>query len=229
MFKKSLSLITLGLMAAFLSAMVAPAFAAAPTVVDGVWFVIPIFVKSPGVQGAPPVSITPDRVWTSDDGVIHAMNTQISTYIARSPPGAAGSVIIGTMTAVSNFVFDTVSQTGTFNMKMKVTLTTSSNPAYPNPYGVGTLEGTFTAEVTSLNTRVDPSINCPMPGNAQGVFIATHGTGAFANAKLTADVSMNQGTAAGGAIGIEYMFVGHHIDHLNNQGTLIYHKPGPSV
>jgi hypothetical protein len=224
---KRIMIVTFALLAVFLSAMVAPAFAAAPTVINDVWFVIPIFVKSS--IATVPVSIIPDKVWTSDDGtVLHAMNTEISTYIARSPQGQAGTVYVGLMTATSDFVFDTVTQTGTLNMKIKIALGPSSNPAYPNPYGVGTLEGTFTAVVTSLNTLVASNINCPMPGNSQGYFVATHGTGDFENAKLTADVTMNQGTALGGALGIEYMFVGHHFGHTYNEGTLTLHHPGSS-
>ncbi len=227
--KKMAIATTLGLAVVFLSAILSPTFAAAPTVVNGVWFVVPIFVKSnvPTI----PVSITPDKVWTSDDGtILHSRYTEISTYVARSPQGQAGTVFIGTMTAVSNFVFNTVSQTGTLNMKITIALTTSSNPTYPNPYGVGTLEGTLTAAVASLNPRVDTSIDCPMPGNAQGNFVATHGTGAFENAKLSADVTMNPGVVNQGPVnlGIEYMFFGHHFDHLYNQGTLTFHNPGAS-
>jgi len=227
---KKTTVLTLGLVVAFLSAIVAPTYAAAPTVFEDVWFVIPVFVSSSN-PSAVPVSFTPDKVWTSDDGtVLHSRSTTIATYIARSPPGAPGTVRIGTTSAVSDFVFDTVSGTGTLNMKITIALTTSSNALYPNPYGVGTLEGTLTAEVTSLNPYVSASI-CPLPGNAQGYLVATHGTGAFENAKLEADVTMSPGsvtTPTGITIGIEYMFFGHHINHLYNDGTLTFHHPGPS-
>ena len=162
---------------------------------------------------------------TDDGTVLHSRSTTISTYVARSPPGAAGTVRIGTMTAVSDFVFDTISSTGALNMKLTITLTTSNNALYPNPYGVGTLEGTLVAEVTSLN----PYASIPLPGDAQGNFVATHGTGAFENAKLETDVTMNAGTAVAGSntIYIEYMFFGHHINHLYNDGTLTFHQSGP--
>lgn len=221
---------TLAIMVGLLSAVVAPAFAAAPTVVEDVWFVIPVFTSSTNTAVIP-VSFTADRVWSSGDGtVLHSMSTTISTYVARSPPGAAGTVRIGSMTAESDFVFNTVTQKGTVNMKLTVALTTSNNVNYPNPYGIGTLEGTLVAEVTSLNPYVSPDI-CPMPGDAQGFFVATHGTGAFENAKLTADVTMSFGTVVAGptTIGIEYMFFGHHINHLYNDGTLTYHNIGPSM
>lgn len=228
---KKMMIITFVLVAAFLSAMIVPTFAAAPTVIDDAWFVIPIFVKHPT---ASVVSIDPDKVWMSDDGtVLHSRNTQISTYIAHSPSGVtAGTVRWGTVTAVSNFVFDTVSNKGTYTIKITLTLTDSfgtNGAGYPNTYGIGTLEGTLVAEVTSLNPYVDISLNCPMPGDGQGYFIATHGTGAFANAKLSADVTLEPGTAGvGGAIGIEYLFIGHHHTHLYNDGAITIHNPGPS-
>ena len=229
---KKTMVLTFGLIVAFLSAMIAPTFATAPTVINDAWLVIPIFVKHPSASS---VSITPDKVWTSDDGtVLHSRNTVIRTYIAHTPELVPpGSIRWGTMTAVSNFVFDTVSNTGTFTMKVTLTLTDSvgyngyNGFDYPNTYGVGTLEGTLVAKVTSLNQYVNPSLNCPMPGDGQGYFVATHGTGAFENAKFTADVTMVPGFAgAGGAIGIEYLFVGHHRDYLYNDGTLTFHHPG---
>jgi hypothetical protein len=225
---KKIAILTISLMVVFLCAMIAPTYAAAPTTTEGVWFVIPVFVSSTPSGG--PVTFTADKVWTSDDGTVLHSITTLATYIARSPPGAAGSVRIGTTTAVSNFVFDTVSQTGSLNMKITVTLTDSNVPQYPNPYGVGTLEGTFTADVTSLNPYVSADV-CPLPGNAQGVFVATHGTGAFENAKLKADVTMSPGTAIAGSrtLNLEYLFVGHHINHLYNEGTLTFHHPGPSA
>jgi hypothetical protein len=235
---KKMIILTFALIAVFLSAMVAPTFAAAPTVVNDVWLVIPIFVKS---DYAPiPVSITPDKVWTSDDGtVLHSRNTEISTYIAHTPSGLPpGTIRWGTMEAVSNFVFDTVSNTGTFTMKITLTLTkaTSNNPLYPaanyeNNYGLGTLECTLVVEVTSLNPYVGPAINCPMPGAGQGQLVATHGTGAFENAKLSADVTLEPGFSIRPGVfnlGIEYLFIGHHYQHDYNQGTLTFHNPGPS-
>jgi hypothetical protein len=233
--KKIMMIVTVVLVVAFLSAMIAPTFAVAPTTIEDAWFVIPILVKHSNPSA---VSIDPDKVWTSDDGtVLHSRNTQISTYIAHTPNDVPpGTIRWGTMTAVSNFVFDTLTNTGTYTMKITLSLAAATSslqtqyPAanYPNTYGLGTLEGTFVAEVTSLNPYVSSSIDCPMPGNGQGYFIATHGTGAFANAKLSADVTLEPGTAAGGNIGIEYLFIGHHANHLFNDGAITFHHPGQS-
>ena len=234
---KKIIIVTLGLFAVFLTAMIAPTLATKPTVTNDVWMVIPMFVNHPTASA---ISIHPDKVWTSDDGtVLHSRNTQISTYIAHTPPGVpAGTIRWGTMTAVSDFVFDTIVNTGTYTMKITLTLTaaTTTNPTtypaanYPNTYGIGTLEGTIVAQVTSLNPYVNPTLTCPMPGNGQGQFIATHGTGAFENAKLKADVTFETQEIIQGTnhIGIEYLFIGHHANHLYNDGTLTYHQSGPS-
>jgi hypothetical protein len=222
-------ILTLVLMAGLLCTVAAHTFAAAPTIVEDVWFVIPVYTSSTNTA-AVPLSFTADKVWSSGDGtVLHSRSTSISTYVARSPPGAAGTVRIGTVTAVSDFVFNTESEKGTLNMKLTIVLTTSNNVNYPNPYGVGTLEGTLVAEVTSLNPYVSADV-CPLPGDAQGFFVATHGTGAFEKAKLDADVTMSFGTVVAGSItiGIEYMFFGHHINHLYNEGTLSFHNQGIS-
>jgi hypothetical protein len=224
---KKMNIATIAIIAAFLCAFIAPTFAAAPTLMDDVWFVIPMFISTTGT--IPAVSFTPDRVWTSDDGtVLHNMGTTVSTYIARSPPGAAGTVRIGTMTAQSNFVFDTKTQTGTLNMKISITLTAASSSAYPQPYGIGTFEGTLVAEITSLSPYATTKTG-PLPGNGQGYFVATHGTGDFANAKLEGTLTLEPGTAqptGGPFITIEYIFFGHHINHSFNYGTITYHNPG---
>jgi hypothetical protein len=224
---KKFMIVTMVLVAVFLSAMIAPTFAAAPKVLDEAWFVIPMFVSSTGSTPLP--SFIPDRVWTSDGGtVLHSMGTSISTYIARSPPGAPGTVRIGTMTATSNFVFDTITQSGTLNMKISITLTDASNKDFPQPYGTGTFEGTLVAEITSLSPYAT-AVTGPLPGNGQGYFVATHGTGDFANAKLEGDVTLEPGTAQvtkGPFITIEYIFFGHHINHDYNDGSITFHNPG---
>ena len=235
---KKTMILTIALVAAFLFAMIAPTFAAKPTTINDAWMVIPIFVKNtanPSLE-----TVVPDKVWTSDDGtVLHARNTQIETYIAHTPPGVPpGTIRWGYMIAVSDFVFDTTTSTGTYTMKITLTLTatTTTDPThypaanYPNTYGIGTLEGTLVADITSLNPYVDPALNCPMPGNGQGYFVATHGTGAFENAKLSADVTLSTQEITQGPvkIGIEYLFVGHHATHLYNDGTLTFHQSGPS-
>ena len=60
--KKIMVFSTLVLTVAFLSAFIVPAFAAAPTVIDDVWFVVPVFISS--TTGVPAPSFTADKVWT---------------------------------------------------------------------------------------------------------------------------------------------------------------------
>jgi hypothetical protein len=233
--KKIMTILTIGMLAVFLLSMFAPALAAKPTQIDDAWFVIPIFVKSNISQY--PISIVPDKVWTSDDGtILHAQSSQIATYLAHTPKVVPpGTIRWGTVQAVSNFVFDTTTNTGTLTMKLTLTLTSasSSNPTlypaanYPNTYGFGTLEGTLVAEVTSLNPYVDTAaLKCPVPGAGQGHFVATHGTGDFANAKLSADVTLEPVAVDKGTVhlGEEFIFIGHHFDHEYNEGTLTFHK-----
>ncbi len=225
---KKMMIITIGLLMAFALAMVAPAFAAKPTVIDAAWFVASAFTSTSN-PSVIPITVTPGKVWTSDDGVLHSMGTTAEGIVARSPPPApSGSIPIGVWTSVSNFVFDPASQTGSLNMKITVSLTQTD--AVKNPYGVGTLEGTLTAEVTSLNPYLPASYG-PFPGNAQGHIISTHGTGAFENAKLQADVTMRSGTmkVLGVTLGLEFIFVGSHPSYLSNEGTITFHNPGPST
>ena len=82
-----------------------------------------------------------------------------------------------------------------------------------NPYGVGTLEGTMVIDVTSLGA-------VPSPGDGTGFVVATHGTGAFEKAKLTADVVME--AIAGGPMPGKYIYFGTHWN-VNGLGTIVYH------
>jgi hypothetical protein len=230
--KKILMVTTIGLMVAFLSAMVAPAFAAAPTVVDDAWFVCSIFASSSNPTVVP-ITVTPGKVWTSDDGVLHSLGTKVEGLVARSPPPQpAGATQIGVWTSEMNFVFDPTTQTGSLNMKITVVLTQTNT--IKNPYGVGTLEGTLTAEVTSLNPYLPASYG-PLPGKAQGYLVTTHGTGAFENAKFAGDITMGYSTMtlppSQGSItlGLEFIFAGSHPGHPDNQGTLTNHNPGPNA
>jgi hypothetical protein len=236
--KKMMMIMTIALVAAFLAAMFAPTFAAAPTTIEDAWFVFPMFVTSS--VSTVKSSFTPDDIWTSDDGtVLHSRNTQISSYIAHTPDiYPPGTIRWGTFKAVSNFVFDTISNKGTLTMEITLTLTsaTSNNPSkypvaqYENNYGHGTLEGTIVADITSLSPDATTATG-PIPGDGKGFFIATHGTGDFKNAKLQGDVTLRSGPSAvlpTGVITIEYIFFGHHSSYPSNDGALIFHHPGSS-
>ena len=221
--------------ALFAIAMLAvPVFAAKPTVVDeDVWFVASRKVAQNYGTYTPTGGIVPDRVWSTEDGkILHNMGTVINWDLARSPPGQPGTVPIGSMTTESNFVFNTETGKGTINMKVTISLT-QTDPT-KNPYGVGTLEGTLIADVTTVNPRLNASFG-QIPGTAEGFVVTTHGTGAFEDAKLTADLDMRSSpftlpvppAPVPGLIWyFEYIFFGTHINYPENEGVLTYHNPG---
>jgi hypothetical protein len=235
---KKVAVVVFALVLLLTTLMFAPAFAAKPTVVEDIWFVGARKVaqnfgdKNTGVTGG----IVPDRVWSTDDGkILHNMGTVIYWNIMRSP-ATAGTVQIGSMETLSNFVFDTVAGKGTVNMKVKITLIDAglfADNTPKNPYGVGTLEGTLIAEVTTVNPYLDTSFG-QIPGYGTGFIVTTHGTGAFEHAKLTADLDMtavpfalpSPPSPAGRIYFQEFIFFGTHRDYLDNEGVLTYHNPG---
>ena len=225
--KVAVAVFTLALL--LLTLMFAPVFATKPTVVEDVWFVAARKVSQNYGTYAPTGGIVPDKVWSTDDGkILHNMGTVIYWNIMRSP-AQAGTIQIGVMTSESNFVFDTVAGRGTVNMKITITLTEVDT--LKNPYGVGTLEGTLIAEVTTVNPYLDASFG-QIPGDGTGFVVTTHGTGAFENAKLKADLDMRATpfvlppSPPGRIWYHEFIFFGTHRDYLDNEGVLTYHNPG---
>jgi len=221
---KGMKILTIAVATLFLALMViAPVEAAKPTVVDeDVWFVAARHVSGPSGY-TPAGGIVPGRVWASGDGkILHNVGTVINWNVMRSPT-TAGTVQIGSMTTESNFVFDTDAGKGTVNMKVTITLTEADT--LKNPYGVGTLEGTLIAKVTTVNPYLAAAFG-QIPGYATGSVVTTHGTNAFENAKLTADIDMTA-SLFGGTLGYEFIFFGTHRDYLDNEGILAYHNPGP--
>jgi hypothetical protein len=121
-------------------------------------------------------------------------------------------------------------------MKVKITLIDAGlfpDNTPKNPYGVGTLEGTLIAEVTTINQYLDGSFG-QIPGNGEGFVVTTHGTGAFENAKLTADLDLratpfplpSPPSPPGRIFYYEFIFFGTHRDYLDNEGVLTYHNSG---
>jgi hypothetical protein len=227
--KVAVTVFTLALL--LLTLTFAPVFAAKPTVVEDVWFVAARKLSQNYGTYAPTGGIVPDRVWSSHDGrILYNMGTVIYWNIMRSP-ATAGSIQIGLMTTKSNFVFDTVEGKGLVIMKLTITLTEADT--VKNPYGVGTLEGSLIAKVTTVNPYLDASFG-QIPGNGEGFIVTTHGTGAFEHAKLKADLDMratpfplpSPPNPAGLIWGHEFIFFGTHRDYLDNEGILTYHNPG---
>lgn len=150
--------------------MVAPVNAATPTVNSDVWFVA---VALTGTGG---------QVSYTDGGtVIHHTGLTGTWNLSRSLVMIPGKVtIIGNMSDVTDFDYNF--KTGIGSAITKITLQFNEPDTTKNPYGVGTLVGTAISSVRSVNL-----MNSTFQGNGTGVLIATSGTGAFANAMLTAD------------------------------------------
>lgn len=185
-----------------------PVFAAQPTVVNGVWFMWTLRDHAQYMIN--------DVSWTGDGTILH--NYAGYTYnLMRSPPGTPGTTQIGTVVSQSNLVFNTKTETG--NVLMKATLNfTEANPA-KNPYGVGTIEAALVLKITSMNSRF-PFVF----GDGEGFIVGTHGTGAFENAKLTADLVAHPliWPPGSGIVKYEALFFGVH-EQVNGEGTLVFH------
>ena len=177
-------------------------FTAKPMVNNDVWFV--------AAPGGPPEG--GESWWTGDGTILHQKGFMYSFGVFRSPQGTPpGSVPIGSMTAImETFVFNTKTSKGRLVHKLTISLVETDSSK--NPYGVGTLEGTLVVEVTSLHPGI-------FPGDGTGLIVATHGTGAFENAKLKADVSMMLIIGAYPAV---FTFFGTHWNVVEGCGTIVY-------
>lgn len=196
-------------MVLFLAVMlVGPVNAAKPTVVDeNVWFVWSL------ATGA---TTGNEVVWTGDGTILH--NEATYTWNLMRSPTVSGTVQIGTVATHSNLMFNTV--TGEGNVLIKATLTFVETDKIKNPYGVGTLECTAVAKITSMNPKY-PYVF----GNGEGFIVGTKGTEDFANAKLTADLVMGYIPAAPAPTATEGIFFGVH-SRVNGAGSIVYHNPG---
>jgi hypothetical protein len=178
-----------------------PVLAAKPTETSGVWFVWAL------ASGA---TTGNDVTWTGDGAILH--NEATYTWnLMRSP--STTPVQIGTVTTNSNLMYNTI--TGEGNVLIKATLTFTLADETKNPYGVGTLECTAIAKITSVNPTYQYVF-----GNGEGFIVGTTGTGDFANAKLTADIVM--GNIQKGTVITEGIFFGVH-SRVNGEGTIVYH------
>ena len=180
-----------------------PVMAAKPAEIDGVWFVWSL------ATGA---TTGNDVTWTGDGTILH--NEATYTWnLMRSP--VAGTVQIGTVETHSNLMFNTLTSKG--NVLIKATLTFTETNKDKNPYGVGTIECTAVAKITSMNPRYQYVF-----GNGEGFIVGTTGTGDFANAKLTADLVTGLIPLPPAATVTEGIFFGVH-QRVNGEGTIVFH------
>ena len=184
-----------------ISMLASPVLAAKPTETSGVWFVWAL------ASGA---TTGNDVTWTGDGTILHNEATY-SWNLMRSP--STTPIQIGTVSTHSNLMYNTI--TGEGNVIIKATLTFTEPIKDKNPYGVGTLECTVVAKITSMNPRYQYVF-----GNGEGFIVGTAGTGDFANAKLTADLVM--GYIQKGTVITEGIFFGVH-SRVNGEGSIVYH------
>jgi hypothetical protein len=190
----------------FLSSLaIVSVYAADPTVNSDTWFVLTLTSASGAVKN-----------FTSTTTHVEV---NVTWNVMRSP-GVAGTVQIGT--ASSRMVFDFNNSTNigfaTYQMSMNLTETNSTR----NPYGVGTLKVTATADVTSIGTLTLGVRDNPADG--KGTLVSTSGTGAFATAKLYGDLVLAPlfvgPLSANGYT--EALFFGTHA-RVNGAGVLVYY------
>jgi len=187
----------------FLAVMlVGPVNASKPTIVDeNVWFVWSL------TTGA---TTGNEAFWTGDGTILH--NDATYGWNLMRSPTPTNRIQIGTVVSNVKFMFDTTKGEG--NVIIKATMTFTEADKVKNPYGVGTIECTAVAKLTSLN-----SVFALVPGDGVGFIVGTKGTEDFENAKLTADLVL------GSIPGTEGIFFGTHT-RVNGAGSIVYHNPG---
>lgn len=184
-----------------------PVNATQPQVIDDIWFVTSLseVISIGKILELNEILVVKDEV--------------IAWDLYRSPPGSPGTVQIGTATTTVNLQFN--SNTGKGNALIQISLTFTEVDTAKNPYGIGTLDGILYAELTSMHPTWDV-----VPGDGTGFIVATQGTGAFENAKLTADVVLSPfqwpPAPAPPVIWLMGFFFGTH-PTCNGEGTIIYH------
>jgi hypothetical protein len=184
---------------------IAPVNAADPTVNSDTWFVAYLTSASGAVKN-----------FTSTTTHVEV---NITWNVMRSP-GVAGTVQIGTASSRMVFDFNNATNTGSVTYKMTMNLTETNSTK--NPYGVGTLNVTVTAAVTSIGTLTIGVRDNPLDG--KGTLVSTSGTGAFSTAKLYGDLVLapllvGPLTANGFT---EALFFGTHA-RVNGNGVLVYY------
>ena len=156
----------------------------------------PVFAEKPTVVpcrftmvGASFAGVSPGKVWWTDDNtILHVRGARANGLLFISP-----TVQIGTMENVVDLDYN--KQTGKGNAVETWQMTfiapvnyyTGQPTGTPNPYGLGTLEGITNDKVTSIFGLVTGE-GVMLPGDVTGFLVATHGTGDFEKAKLSADI-----------------------------------------
>lgn len=161
--------------------------------------------------------------WSADNTILHVRGVTAKWGLFTGPV-----VMIGTAENSVDFDFNTKTGEGnaisTWYMTFfaPINYYTSLPTGNPNPYGLGTLDGKETKKVTSI-FGVVAGTGFMAPGDAIGSLIATHGTGDFEKAKLSAD-TISKPTLEGDTWG-EYVFIGWNgIPPPVATGVLTFHS-----
>jgi hypothetical protein len=167
---KKTAVVILAMALLMLFAAVAPVMATKPTVV------------ACGFTAATMVDLDDGKFWwTGDNTILHVRGLTKLDGLFMGP-----TTMIGTAIITTDFDFNTKTGEGNFVRTWEMTFFEprkypSGDPAgIPNPYGIGTLDGKEVGKATSYTTSLSP---CPYTGK----LVATHGTGDFEKAKLSAD------------------------------------------
>jgi hypothetical protein len=130
--------------------------------------------------------------WTCDGTILHVRGlTKYTAFFAGAPPN---TVNYGFATITTYYDFNTRIGKGVFIRTWEITFVEPyfyykpGNPAagFPNPYGIGTLEGIEVGIATSIFYQLNGGTSLSL-ADFTGKLVATHGTGDFEKAKLSAD------------------------------------------
>jgi hypothetical protein len=184
---------------------IAPVSAVDPSINADTWFVL---TMTGGVGVAKNVTSTSTHLEAN-----HTWN------LMRSP-GTAGTVQIGTVKSQMVADFNNVTNRGVAVFKMTLNFTETNSTK--NPYGVGILQVTATANLTVWGSA---KYGLPdVPADGTGTLVSTSGTGAFVTASLYGDFVLNPlALAPFGGVGFtQAFFFGTHA-RVNGMGVLVYY------
>lgn len=173
--KTTIAVLTLTLL--MLCPALAPVLAAQPTTVPCDFFMMAMASVTIGDDG---------EVWWTGDGTILHVRDRIS-YAGLFASVNSKTVMIGDAEVTTDFNFNTITGEGTAIRIFKMTFfdplkyPLMTDAGVDNLYGIGTLTAKAVLKATSLYHNAQP-------GDFTGLLVATHGTGDFAKAKLTADL-----------------------------------------
>ena len=178
---KKAAVIVLALSLSMIFAVVAPVMASKPEVIPC------------GFTASTIHDVTDGTFWWTGDGtILHVRG--LTKQMAFTSGAIPNTINYGFATITTDYDFNTKTGEGTYVRTWEMTFVTpyyyykSGNPpaGFPNPYGVGTLEGKEVGKATSIFYQINGGTSLSL-ADFTGKLVATHGTGDFEKAKLSAD------------------------------------------